>query len=68
MNLGDAKVETSNIQTSSYTGAGGVKLDGTPAAIVQQAVKDVTSGKAPLIHVERSSQTQTVAGEVQSGK
>ncbi|MEO9383605.1 hemagglutinin repeat-containing protein, partial [Chromobacterium phragmitis] len=67
VSLGDAKVETSNIQTSSYTGAGGVKLDGTPAAIVQQAVKDVTSGKAPLIHVEHGSQSQTVAGEVKSG-
>lgn len=67
VNLGDAKVETSDIQTSSYTGAGGVKLDGTPAAIIQQAVKDVTSGQMPLIHVERGSQNQTVAGQVKSG-
>ena len=67
VNLGDAKVETSDIQTSSYTGAGGVKLDGTPSAIIQQAVKDVTSGQMPLIHVERSSQNQTVAGQVKSG-
>ncbi|WP_158253760.1 hemagglutinin repeat-containing protein [Chromobacterium alticapitis] len=67
VDLSGAKVESSDIQTSSYTGAGGVKLDGTPAAIIQQAVKDVTSGQMPLIHVERSSQSQTAAGGVKSG-
>ncbi|UTH74165.1 hemagglutinin repeat-containing protein [Chromobacterium sp. IIBBL 290-4] len=67
VSLGDAKVESSDIQTNSYTGAGGVKVDGTPAAIIQQAVKDVTSGKAPLIHAERDNQPQTVAGGIQSG-
>lgn len=67
VSLGDAKVETANIQTSSYNGAGGVKLDGTPAAIIQQAVKDVTSGKAPLMHVDIDNQKQTVSGEVKSG-
>ncbi|WP_158020798.1 hemagglutinin repeat-containing protein [Chromobacterium sphagni] len=65
--LGDAKVETGSIQTSAYTAAGGVKLDGTPAAIIQQAVKDVSSGKAPLMHVEHDKQTQAINGEVKSG-
>lgn len=67
VSLGDAKVETSAIQTNRYSGAGGVKLDGTPAAIIQQAVKDVTSGKAPLLHVGIDQQAQTVSGEVKSG-
>ncbi|WP_158300818.1 hemagglutinin repeat-containing protein [Chromobacterium sp. ATCC 53434] len=67
VNLGDAKVEASDIQTHTQSDSGGVKLDGSPAAIVQQAVKDVTSGQMPLIHVERNGQDQTVAGAVKSG-
>lgn len=67
VSLGDAKVETADIATHRYVGAGGVNLDGTPAALVQQAISDVGAGKAPLIKAERDNQTQTVRGGIQSG-
>ncbi len=66
--LGEGAVTQSRIVTHHYQGSGGVTLDDSVAAIVEQAGKDILSGKAPLIRAGRHTEDAVREGGIEQAR